>query len=272
MRSDLVKLSLALLSAVFILGCQDIGSGPVGPDGPQFGGVKHPGPHGDDGGDGGGDDCGKHCVFVNVVLDGWMQTKPLNQINQMELARKPGIMKIRANTEKAGTKFLHFAIDMTNTLARLTLGSTPEDKRNSLRKECVWWGRVEQTEENEDWVIDFELTPLLNDMRVVERSVLVGIDESALVEVEPGIFVSVSENNTMGIWPTTPGTPAGLKVEGSPTVTLVGPPAGSDFTATFSRGKVELTVNALDPEERNVIHLRCNIYDDITFRVMSQGS
>ena len=38
MKSDLVKSSLALLSAVFILGCQDLGSGPVGPDGlvPQF--------------------------------------------------------------------------------------------------------------------------------------------------------------------------------------------------------------------------------------------
>ena len=32
MKSDLVKVSLALLSVVFILGCQDVGSGPVGPD------------------------------------------------------------------------------------------------------------------------------------------------------------------------------------------------------------------------------------------------
>jgi hypothetical protein len=38
MKSSLAKVSLALLSAVFILGCQDLGSGPVGPDGlvPQF--------------------------------------------------------------------------------------------------------------------------------------------------------------------------------------------------------------------------------------------
>ena len=36
MKSNLFKLSLALLSAVFILSCQDLGSGPVGPDGPQF--------------------------------------------------------------------------------------------------------------------------------------------------------------------------------------------------------------------------------------------
>ncbi len=33
MKSKYVKVSLALLSAVFILGCQELGSGPVGPDG-----------------------------------------------------------------------------------------------------------------------------------------------------------------------------------------------------------------------------------------------
>ncbi len=36
MKTHLAKLSLALLSTVFLLGCQDLGSGPVGPDGPQF--------------------------------------------------------------------------------------------------------------------------------------------------------------------------------------------------------------------------------------------
>ena len=38
MKAPLTKVSLALLSAVFILACQDQGSGPVGPDGlvPQF--------------------------------------------------------------------------------------------------------------------------------------------------------------------------------------------------------------------------------------------
>ena len=38
MKLNLAKVSLALLGAVFVLGCQDVGSGPVGPDGlePQF--------------------------------------------------------------------------------------------------------------------------------------------------------------------------------------------------------------------------------------------
>ncbi len=36
MKAHLAKLSLALLSTVFLLGCQEQGSEPVGPDGPQF--------------------------------------------------------------------------------------------------------------------------------------------------------------------------------------------------------------------------------------------
>ena len=38
MKFNLAKVSLALLSAALVLGCQDMGSGPVGPDGlvPQF--------------------------------------------------------------------------------------------------------------------------------------------------------------------------------------------------------------------------------------------
>ena len=36
MKAHLAKLSLALLSTVFLLGCQEQGSGPVAPEGPQF--------------------------------------------------------------------------------------------------------------------------------------------------------------------------------------------------------------------------------------------
>ena len=36
MKSNLTKVSVALFFAVFILGCQDMASGPVGPEGPQF--------------------------------------------------------------------------------------------------------------------------------------------------------------------------------------------------------------------------------------------
>ena len=58
MKSHLAKVSLALLSAAFVLGCQEQGSGPVGPEGlgPEF---THKGPdkvHGGPKDGGGGDD------------------------------------------------------------------------------------------------------------------------------------------------------------------------------------------------------------------------
>ncbi len=266
MKAHLAKLSLALLSTVFLLGCQDMGSEPVGPEGPQFthndAGKVHGGPKGGGNGDGGGDGGGGggcQCDFVDVVLDGWMQTNPLNQVNQMELVRKLGIMKIRANTEKHGTKFLHFAIDME--LTRNTLTASVE----ALRNNCEWSGRVEQTLENEEWVVDSLLPLILNDT-LKERSVLVKIDESALVEDpnNPGVFVGTSDDNRMGVWP-------GFRVRGSPTVTVEGD-RGGDFTATFSGGHIDM--RGIPPDERNQIILKCDISDgdDITFDVKRQTS
>ena len=64
MKAHLAKLSLALLSAAFLLGCQERGSEPVGPGGPQF----NPAPH-DHGKLKGGDKS-----TVSVELAGGMVT------------------------------------------------------------------------------------------------------------------------------------------------------------------------------------------------------
>ena len=58
MKAHLTKVSLALLSAAFLLGCQDQGSGVVGPDGlsPQFAKGGKPGPPDDDDASGGARD------------------------------------------------------------------------------------------------------------------------------------------------------------------------------------------------------------------------
>ena len=81
MKAHLAKVSLALLSAVFLLGCQEQGSEPVGPEGlgPQFAAKKCannsalPGCGGDDGGD------GDPAATTLTLADG-MQT-PLNPSN-----------------------------------------------------------------------------------------------------------------------------------------------------------------------------------------------
>ncbi len=268
MKTHLAKVSLALLSTVFLLGCQEQGSGAVGPEGPQFThndpGKVHGGPKGGGNGDGGGGGDCKDCDFVDVVLDGWMITDPLTQINQMELVRKLGIMKIRANTEKIGTKFLKFAIFVEKTLATFTGDADVEKNRVALRNGCEWSGRVEQTVQNETWVVEF-LLDLILDNGPKERSVLARIDESALVQDpnNPGVFVGVSEDNKMAIWP-------GFRVGGSPTVTVEGDRDGN-FTATFSGGHLDM--RGIPPWERNQIILRCDITagDEITFDVMRRS-
>ena len=69
MKSDLAKVSLALVSAVFLLGCQDQGSDPVGPDvAPQFNRPTD-GVH-DHGGDGGGDPLTFTATFGGDVTAG----------------------------------------------------------------------------------------------------------------------------------------------------------------------------------------------------------
>ena len=254
----------ALLGVALLLGCQDVG--PVGPDGlePQF--SHRPGsckghhkddPNCDGGGGGGG---GQNFVFVDVIVTGGMNTDdPVKQ--QMELARKPGIVKIRANTEKVGTPFLNLEIAMGNTLAALTSGSDQQEQRISLNTNCEWSGRIEQTVDNTDWVIGM-LPSILTDP-TERRSVLVVIDEDA----------GVSENNTMGIWPVgTTGTWPGFRVKGSPRVTVEDGDIDTDeFQIKFSGGTVELTV-APPEDSRNVIHLSCIIFDDITFTVMPKTS
>ena len=72
MKAHLTKISLALLSTVFLLGCQEQGSGAVGPDGlgPEF---THKGPEhgkpGDDGGDNPGSPFYKYTFAGDITTD-----------------------------------------------------------------------------------------------------------------------------------------------------------------------------------------------------------
>ena len=76
MKTDLTKISLALLSAVFVLGCQDLGPGPVGPDGlvPQF---HHSDGHKKGGGGGGGGSGSGGNLAATLDLEGGMMVAGL---------------------------------------------------------------------------------------------------------------------------------------------------------------------------------------------------
>ena len=75
MKAHLTKISLALLSAAFLLGCQEQGSEPVGPEGlgPEFHHGK--GSHADGGGDGGGGD-NPGSLFYEYTFTGDITTAP----------------------------------------------------------------------------------------------------------------------------------------------------------------------------------------------------
>ncbi len=91
MKAHLAKLSLALLSTVFLLGCQEQGPGPVGPDGPQFHGTACEKHHKkDDGCEGGGGGGGEtEAATYTVTHTGDITTDPLT-VTAIPHPGKPG--------------------------------------------------------------------------------------------------------------------------------------------------------------------------------------
>ena len=108
MKTHLAKLSLALLSTVFLFGCQEQGSGPVGPEGlgPEFDkptceGGTHCN-HGDDGGSGSGQgtvDLDVGMVATGLALDMKESGKKLTANSQVSHGGL--ILNITTNFRKA---------------------------------------------------------------------------------------------------------------------------------------------------------------------------
>ena len=134
MKSNYVKVSLALLSAVFILGCQDLA--PVGPDGlvPQFGKVKncdppdpHPSCEGDDSGSG-GDNPGSPFyayTFTNGPLT--MDLEPAGARPTVGNSQQGGWVVLRAHFDPEIEK-LKLSGDLVDLLdARQCFGGMVDD-------------------------------------------------------------------------------------------------------------------------------------------------
>ena len=83
MKRQGLTLASALLSAVFILGCQDLGQDPLGPDGPLLHGTPCKGHHKNDqgcngGGGDGGDGKKADVVLTGAITGGSAAGSPLN--------------------------------------------------------------------------------------------------------------------------------------------------------------------------------------------------
>ncbi len=112
MKAHLTKVSLALLSMVFLFGCQEQGSGPVGLEGlgPEF--THKNGEHGKGGGGGGGGKGPRdRGTFVDVTMGGGM-----TGIDSMLLRLNDGGVNLKTATAK-GTKenYFDFTMNMTHT-------------------------------------------------------------------------------------------------------------------------------------------------------------
>ena len=151
MKFHLTRISLAVLSTVFMLGCQDLGSGPVGPDGPQFdkasdGPCPPPGRdakdhcHGDDGDTGGNTNTG------SIELAGGM-------------TGTTGSIKIGRTPKK---------FSVYTPIAPITI--------NLQAKKCV----VTQNPDVDDFRANFLMDLLTDGMTIPSGNIDVGVDKTAV--------------------------------------------------------------------------------------------
>ena len=260
MKSNLAKVSVALLSAVFILGCQDLGTGVVASDGagPQFAVNfcdKKPNHPKCGGGDGGG---GKPSVpVVKVTVAGGMTASK----QDIELVRKGDIVKLRAyDSKKSPTGNLLLKMDMINTdLAgrggiedgNIILDPSSLDVLDAPAPN----GNVICERTGPDKPPAAEVRKLFGKLVQSEasRGVLVMIDKTAI-----GFS---SENHHILILDDLKVTTPTVMVAPSPSAEAI---ESNTFTATFS-GKIRLTTT----KHPDHFHLICDIQsgDEITFAV-----
>ncbi len=237
MKAHLTKVSLALLSTVFLFGCQEQGSGPVGPDGPQFHGTAcekhHKKDAGCEGGGGGGKD-----IPVGVTVDGGMNTGT-EPPQLMQLAEDESSLRLAASAPSSTKEpYFELANSLTNTGP---IGS------------CVQTGPGAP---NNDWAATLfaELVQPL-----VAREVVVWIDKTALGGTSETHRIHHADNSEIG----------GIKIKVlAPTVTVSGSISG-DFSATFSGGDIRVSGSPTG-KVKDRVHLTCAIQpgDDITFTVV----
>ena len=242
MKSNLTKVSLALLSAVFILGCQDQGSSPVEPAGlgPQFG---HQPKHKDK-------STGTQ-VPVDVIVTGGMDSstpggsppQPAPQLMQVEEDDAQLVMTARA-PRPTKEPYFNLAITMTNTydegFGACFLAHThgdPDDPEDLAWAEANLFPRLVQ-----------ESDP---------RTIWVWIDKNGLNGGSPDHEISLPRD--------------AMRVIDSPTVTVMSDDGtiNGNFTAEFTRGSV-LVAGSPTGKVRDHLRLSCPIHvdDAITFTVV----
>ena len=241
MKSHLAKVSLALLSTVFLFGCQERGSGPVGP-GPEFG---HKTSHDPGGGGGGGGGGGTGRAVADVTIAGGMVTDPATQ--PVNLSENDNRLKINSS-----------AFDVMDIQLAIALTETLDAGINECRKNREGTGK------------EASLFARLSNAVQERMGFFVTIDKNGLGSPSADNEISVT-------WQEGADGPFDVSIRfakldpdaGSPTVTLRdGEDINADFTATFSGGSVVLRDRDGKPQEH--LTLACPNLDVVTMALVRQ--
>ncbi len=241
MKAHLTKVSLALLSTVFLLGCQEQGSGPVGPEGVEIQAKK--------GGRGGfGGRPGQFPVDVTVA-DGIIAGTQI-----MRFAENDELMGWTRRPDQPAPGGFMFQMNMTNTLKYASAGN------------CLEEGKRIGAAQTSGFVDDLFNKLVQPPSPLTEAGAfLVNIDKVELGD--PSIDHNISIDNSID------GVPAeerwNMKVRGEPTVTVVGGDGTVDgnFTVRFTGGTIRLNGSPTGKTPDQVF-LTCSLLDDITFMVV----
>ena len=262
MKSHLAKVSLALLSAVFVLGCQDMGSGPVAPDdlGPQFAKAikncdpeKGPVHRSCKDGDGGG---GPTAADATVVLSDGMTSTAQDVRIQRESDSEIHFEDVRDGT---GASTFESVIALTATrleaLADLDDGGFPGSS-----------GCVVKPANTSEAVMRGLLAKLSDGVQV--RFFLLSIDKTALGSASKGHGIGSTFTDGTGqlISLMGAGTKKRLLPGVSATVALISGNINGDFTVEFSGGAVSVWDRT--GKVKDHVDLVCPNLDKITAAVI----
>ncbi len=248
MKAHLAKVSLALLSTVFLFGCQEQGSGPVGP-GPEF----H---HRDGHGKGGPGGPGTFPVDVTVT-DGIIAAT-----QKMRFGEKDEVMGWTRRPDQPAPGGIMFQMNMTNTLAFAL------PRRGNCLEEGKRIGAAQGSGFVESLFNKLVQPSLANPLPLTEAGAfLVNVDKVELGRTS--VDHNISFDNDLD------GGPAeerwSMNVRGEPTVTVVGGDGtvNGNFTVKFTGGTIRLkgTPTGKAPD---LVFLTCDIQDgdEITFAVV----
>ena len=264
MKAHLVKLSLALLSAAFLLGCQEQASSPVEPEGlgPQFGAKKCVRNNNLPGCSGGDEEGGQGSVPAVLVMMGGMTTT-----SEQPVGFQDGENTLVFNNPMGGVTFA-----MTLAATHSDFGDPDDLDGDGLLFDetiCVPFlgKRADPTNDDLNNLFDKLIDERGNDGQG-NRQFFVHIDKNALGDAadnEHTITIVWEDNNekfnvSVGkLSPTEPGTS---------TVTLVGDLSSGVVTVTFTGGFIRLRNRT--GRVQQYFNLTCPIADgDVITMVLS---